>query len=85
MGMDIETGKIRALDSIDQLKEKEVLFEVGGKVNLAGCQFEVTEIKPDPVNQITLTGIPNTMAQEAQFAAEPPEPPAADAGPETEK
>lgn len=58
MAMDPETGKIRALDSTDELKENEVLFSVGERVELKACQFEVTAIQADPTNEVTLKGIP---------------------------
>ena len=56
MGMDMSTGKIRGLSSKDELKETEVLFEVGEEVEVKGCRFKVIGVYPDPANEITLKG-----------------------------
>ena len=56
MGMDPETGNIRALDKAEDLGEKEVLFTVGEETEIKGCLFEVLSIRPAPVNEIVLKG-----------------------------
>lgn len=56
MGMDIGTGKIRSLLIKEELKETEVLFEIGEVVELKGCNFDVIAVYPDPANEITLKG-----------------------------
>ncbi len=56
MGMDMSTGKIRSLSSVEDLKETEVLFVVGEEVELKGCKFDVIAVYPDPANEITLKG-----------------------------
>ena len=56
MGMDPETGNIRALDKAEDLGEKEVLFTIGADVEINGCLFEVLSIRPAPVNEVVLKG-----------------------------
>ena len=56
MGMDMSSGKIRSLSSVEDLKETEVLFVVGEEVELKGCKFDVMAVFPDPANEITLKG-----------------------------
>ena len=59
MGMDMSSGNIRELSSVSELKEGEVLFRVGDKLDIKGCAFRIKEIYGQPYNQIVLEGIPN--------------------------
>jgi len=57
MGMDMRSGNIRELSSVSELKEGEVLFQVGEKLEVKGCSFKIKEIYGQPFNQIVLEGI----------------------------
>lgn len=56
MGMDMSSGVIRSLSSKEDLKETEVLFELGEEVELKGCKFDVIAVYPEPANEIILKG-----------------------------
>lgn len=56
MGMDMSSGVIRSLLSKEDLKETEVLFELGEEVELKGCRFDVIAVYPEPANEIVLKG-----------------------------
>lgn len=64
MGMDMSSGVIRALDNKDELKENEVLFEIGEEIEVKGCRFTVMAVYPDPANEITLKGLPKEKETE---------------------
>lgn len=59
MGMDMRSGNIRELASVTELRDGEILFKVGEKLELRGCSFRIKEIYGQPFNQIVLEGIPN--------------------------
>jgi hypothetical protein len=56
MGMDMSSGVIRSLSSKEDLKETEVLFELGEEVELKGCKFDVIAVYPEPANEVVLKG-----------------------------
>ena len=60
---DMAMGIIKAIDSRKKLKENEVLFEVGEKIELKGSWFKVTGVSPSPTNEIILKGYPNYKSQ----------------------
>ena len=58
MGMSPDTGEIRPLRSVDDLKQGEVLFHEGELISIRGCVFRVKRIFPDPDNELLLKGTP---------------------------
>jgi len=57
MGMDMNSGNIRELSSVQDLKKGEVLFKVGEQIDIKGCHFKIKEIYGEPYNQIVFQGI----------------------------
>jgi len=57
MGMDMNSGQIRELVSVKELREGEALFEVNEKLKIKGCSFKIKEIFEGPLNEIVLQGI----------------------------
>jgi hypothetical protein len=67
MGMNPETGDIRALNSKDDLKPGEVLFTEGELIDIRGCLFLVKQVFPNPDNELVLKGAPTFKKQEADM------------------
>ena len=57
MGMDMNSGQIRELVSVKELREGEALFEVNEKLKIKGYSFKIKEIFEGPLNEIVLQGI----------------------------
>ena len=56
--MDPGTGNIRELEKNEQPKENEVLFQSGDELEIKGCKFKILSVRPAPMNQMVLQGIP---------------------------
>ncbi len=56
MAMNPDTGQIRPLNSREDLKAGEVLFQQGELIDIRGCIFQVEQIYPNPDNKLILRG-----------------------------
>lgn len=70
--MDTGSGHIFEQDKIDikSIKGKLVPWKVGEKVVIKDCQFEVTEIRTFPKDEIVLKGEASTAFDELKEKAE---------------
>ena len=56
MAMNQDTGDMRLINSMKELTNGEVSFEVGELVEIKGCFFEIKNIYPNPANEIVMVG-----------------------------
>ena len=63
MGMNMDSGEIRPLAEGEQPRDNEVVFKVGEKIEVKGCLFEITQVFPNPDNELRLKGQPSEAAK----------------------
>lgn len=67
MGMDMSSGDIRELLSASELRDGEILFKVGEKLEIKGCSFKIKAIYGSPLNEIVLQGQPKILSELEKF------------------